>query len=315
MKAVTTTQYGGVDVLRLQEIKNPVIEKDEILIKIHAASVNPIDWRVRKGSYKFLTGRRPPTILGNDFAGIVVDIGNDISTYKIGEAVWGFVEAFDRGTYAEYVKVREQEISRMPNNLNFEEAASIPTVGLTAYQALMKLGNLQPDNFVLINGCSGGVGTAAIQIAKAAGAKVFGVASTKNLDYAKKLGTDFPIDYTKSDVLSFTNCYDIFFDVASNKTFFQARDTLKKNGIYILALPSIQSMIFSPLINLLSSKKFKTFDCKSNTDDLLALKELVENNMLLPVIENTYSLEQIRDAHTKSESGHVVGKLVIKITN
>ncbi len=313
MKAIITNKYGGVEVLKHQEVEKPVIKDDEILVQVHACSVNPIDWKVRRGDFKILTGRKPPRILGGDYAGIVAEVGRQVTKYKTGDAVWGFVEAFNRGTYAEFIKVKAEEIGPKPKNLSFEEAASIPLVGLTAYQALVYSGRLKKGDHIIVNGCSGGVGLAGVQIAKALECKVTGVCSTNNLQLARNLGADDVIDYTKQDVLKCAGCYDIFFDVVANKTFSQAKMTLKPEGIYVRLLPSFQSMILGPLINMFSAKKVKIMDCKSSTKDLAVLKEMVENGKLVPLIEKVYPLEQVHEAHTRSETGRVVGKLVLKV--
>jgi NADPH:quinone reductase-like Zn-dependent oxidoreductase len=313
MKAIVTEKYGGVEVLRRGEVDKPVIKADGILVQVHACSVNPIDWKVRRGDFKILTGIKPPKILGGDYAGIVADVGGRVTQYKPGDAVWGFVEAFNRGTYADFVKVKQEEIGPKPKNLSFEEAASLPTVGLTAYQALVYKGRLKKGDHILINGCSGGVGLAGVQIAKALGCKVTGVCSTKNLQVARNAGVDDVIDYTQQDVLKSAELYDIFFDVVANTSFSQAKLALKPGGIYVRTLPSFESIILAPWINAFSAKKAKILDCKASERDLATLKEMVENGKLVPLIEKVYPLEQVQAAHTRSETGHVVGKLVLKI--
>lgn len=312
MKAIITNTYGGVEVLQPQDVARPVINDDEILVRVHACSVNPIDWKVRRGDFKILTGRKPPRILGGDYAGIVVEVGRGVTTYKPGEAVWGFVETFKRGTYAEYVKVKAEEIGLKPQNLSFEEAASLPLVGLTAYQALVYAGRLKKSQHVLINGCSGGVGLAGVQIAKALGGKVTGVCSAKNLPLAQKMGADAVIDYTRQDILDGQEMYDIFFDVVANQSFAQAKKTLKPAGIYVRTLPSFEAMVLGPILNLFRAKKAKVINCKARAKDLAFLKEMAETGQLVPLIEQVYPLEQVQAAHTHSETGHVVGKLVLK---
>ena len=313
MKAIITKRYGGVEVLQPQDVSKPVINDDEILVQVHACSVNPIDWKVRKGDFKILTGLKPPRVLGGDYAGVVAEVGSQISQYRPGEAVWGFVETFKRGTYAEYVKVKAEEIGPMPENLNFAEAASLPLVGLTAYQALVYVGRLEQGHHVLINGCSGGVGLAGVQIAKALGRQVTGVCSRKNMPLARKMGADAVIDYTHQDVLEGEDFYDIFFDVVANKSFAQAKRTLKPAGIYVRTLPSFEAMVLGPLLNLFRAKKVKILDCKASAKDLAILKKMVETGQLAPCLEKVYPLSQVREAHTRSETGRVVGKLVLKV--
>ncbi|MEJ2365604.1 MAG: NAD(P)-dependent alcohol dehydrogenase [Deltaproteobacteria bacterium] len=272
MKAIITSKYGSVEVLQPQDVARPIIADDEILVQVHACSVNPIDWKVRRGDFKILTGRKPPRILGEDYAGIVAEVGSKITRYQPGDAVWGFVETFKRGTYAEFVKVKAEEIGPKPENLSFEETACLPLVGLTAYQALIQGGRLKKGDHILINGASGGVGLAGVQIAKARGCKVTGVCSTNNL-----------------------------------------QRTLKPGGIYVRTLPSFESLILGPLLNLIRAKKVRVLDCKASAKDLAILRDLVENGNLVPIIEKVYPLEQVRAAHTRSETGRVVGKLVLKV--
>lgn len=313
MKAIVTSEYGGVEVLKPQEVAKPVIKDDEILVQVHACSVNPIDWKVRRGDFKILTGLKPPRILGGDYAGVVAEVGRQVTAHKVGDAVWGFIEAFNRGTYAEFVKVKEAEIGPMPKNLSFAEAASIPLVGLTAYQGLVYVGRLKKGDHILINGCSGGVGLAGVQIAKALECQVTGVCSTKNLQLARKMGADEVIDYTKQDVLKSEEMYDIFFDVVANQSFSQAKITLKPGGIYVRTLPSFESMILGPLLNVFSAKKVKVMDCKARAKDLATLKEMVENGWLVPLVEKVYPFNQVQAAHARSETGRVVGKLVLQM--
>lgn len=313
MKAIVTITYGSVEVLEYQEVEKPVIKDDEILVQVHACSVNPVDWKIRRGDAKWLTGRTPPIILGGDYAGVVVEVGEQVKGYKTGDDVWGMVHAFKGGTYAEFVKVKKEEICLKPKNLSFEEASSIPLVGLTAYQSLVYNGRLKKGDHILVNGCSGGVGLAGLQIAKALGCKVTGICSTNNLQLAQKAGADYVIDYTKEDVLKSKVMYDIFFDAVAKKSFSQAKIILKEGGIYVTTLPSFQSLVFSPLINMVSTRKIKTIFVKPSTKDLAILKELVENGKLVPVVEKVYPLDRVREAHTRSETGRVVGKLVLKV--
>ena len=313
MKAIITNKYGTVEVLKYQDIEKPVIGDNEILIQVHACSVNPVDWKIRKGDLKLLTGRKPPRILGGDYAGTVAEVGSEVTNYKEGDAVWGMVNAFKGGTYAEYVKVKKEAIGLKPKNLNFEEASSIPLVGLTAYQSLIHKCLIKKDCHIMVNGCSGGVGLAGLQIAKALQCKVTGVCSTDNLQLAKKNGADEVIDYTKDDVLKRLGTYDIIFDAVASMSFPHAKVTLKPGGIYITTVPSFQTMVLGPLINMVSARKVKNVFIKPSSKDLAILKNMVENGALVPVLEKVYPLEQVHEAHTRSETGRVAGKLVLKV--
>jgi len=315
VKAIITNAYGSVEVLEIQEVEKPVIQDNEMLIRVHASSVNPVDWKIRKGDAKLLTGRKPPKILGADYSGIVVKVGKDVKNYKIGDAVFGMVHAFKGGTYAEFVKVKEEETCPKPENLSFEEAASLPVVSLTSYQSLVREGQLKRGHHVMVNGCSGGVGLSGVQIAKALGCKVTGVCSTKNIEVAKKMGADNIIDYTREDILKDKEAYDIFFDALANQSFFKAKKTLRPGGAYITTLPSFQSMILAPFINAVSSRKIKKIMVSPGTKsakDLIIIKEMAERGHLVPVLEKIYPIEEIRDAHAHSETGRVVGKIALK---
>lgn len=315
MRAIVTKKYGSVEVLEHREVERPVIRAEEILVQVVASSVNPVDWKIRRGDARLLTGRKPPRILGCDYAGIVAEVGERVTTYKRGDAVWGMVSALRGGTYAEFVAVKREEIGPKPSNLSFEEAASIPLVGLTAYQSLVYKGRLKQGDHVIINGCSGGVGLAGLQIAKALECRVTGVCSAKNLPLARKRGADEVIDYTKENVLRTAGSCDIFFDAVANQSFFRARTLLKPGGAYVTTVPSFQSMIMGPLINRVSARKVKYVLAKPNTHDLAILKAMVESGKVVPVVEKVYSLDQVREAHTRSETGRVVGKIVLKVVD
>lgn len=315
MRAIVTKKYGSVEVLEHREVERPVIRDEEILVQVIACSVNPVDWKIRRGDVRLLTGRKPPRILGCDYAGIVAEVGGQVTNYKSGDAVWGMVNALRGGTYAEFAAVKREEIGMKPNNLSFEEAASIPLVGLTAYQSLVYEGRVKKGDHIIINGCSGGVGVAGLQIAKALGCKVTGVCSAKNLQLARKRGADEVIDYTKGNMLRTAESCDIFFDAVANQSFFQARTVVKPGGAYVTTVPSFQSMVMGPLINRVGARKVKYVFAKPNTHDLAILKEMVESGKVAPVVEKVYSLDQIREAHTRSETGRVVGKIVLKVVD
>lgn len=313
MKAVVTDKYGTAEVLKYQEVEITVVKDNEILVQVHASSVNPVDWKIRKGDMKYATGRRPPKILGGDYAGIVVETGKNIKSYKKGDAVWGSVNSLKGGAYAEFVKARQNEIGLKPENLDFIEAASIPVVGLTAYQSLVYKGGIKKGDHIIINGCSGGVGLSGLQIAKAFDCRVTGVCSTKNIELVKKMGADNVIDYTKEDIVKNKVIYDIFFDTVGNIPFSQAKQALKPNGRYVTPVPGFKIMLSLPVANLAGSRKIKIVFAKLNSIDLNKLKELVVNKKLNPVIEKVFPLDQIRKAHILSETGRVAGKLVLKI--
>ncbi|MDM8527961.1 NAD(P)-dependent alcohol dehydrogenase [Anaerolineales bacterium HSG24] len=314
MKAIVTKQYGTADVLQLEEIEKPTIGSDELLIQVMNSSVNPIDWRVRSGEMKIMTGiMKPPQVLGTDFAGVVSEVGQSITRFKKGDQVYGAVNGMKGGAYAEYLKVKEIDAALKPDNISFEQAASLPLVSLTAYQAIVHIGQAKSGNHILINGCTGGVGSAGVQIAKALGCTVTGVCSTKNVEFAKSLGANHVIDYKKDNVLENKHSYDVIFDTVGNHSFSEFQKTLKAGGICVTSSPTMPAMILALILNPFRSEKSKVIMVSSNSQDLDAVGKMIQEEKLKPQIAEVFPLAQIKDAHALSEKGRVVGKIVIKI--
>ena len=314
MKAIITKNYGSVDVLSIENVDLPAIQEDEILIQVKAASINPLDWRIRTGEMKIMTGKTPPKILGSDYAGIVNKIGKNIKKYKIGDEVFGLIDIVKvkEGTYAEYVKVKENDLCIKPRNSSFEESASLPLVSLTSYQALVNVAKIKEGSNILINGCTGGVGSAAVQIAKAFGHKTTGVCSTNNIDFAKTLGVDSVIDYKKENVLSKKEKYDVIFDTVGNLKFSKSKKILKTRGVYITTAVTLSAMIFNPITNIFRSKKSKLVIVKPNSENLNEIKKMVEKENLKGIISKVFNFNDIQKAHILSQKGGVCGKLVLK---
>ncbi len=312
MKAVSIEKYGGPGVLQYKDHAIPQINNDELLIKVKASSVNPVDWKLRKGMLRFLPGQKLPKILGGDIAGIVEKIGNNVIEFKIGDEIYGLISAAKGGAYAEYAIAKSHQIAIKPKNISFQEAATIPLAGLTAYQSLKRLGKLKVEDKILINGCSGGVGHFAVQIAKAMGADVTGVCSTKNKNLARKLGTDKVIDYTNKNIFRENITYDIFFDAVANQSPWKVRKYLNRNGKYVTTLPSV-GVFIDMLLGSFCSKKSKIIAVKSVSEDLRFLSELIKSKKLITIIDKIYELKDIKAAHIYSETGRVVGKLAITI--
>ncbi|BAZ51981.1 alcohol dehydrogenase zinc-binding domain-containing protein [Nostoc sp. NIES-4103] len=314
MKAVVIRRYGPAEVLQYEEVEQPKIKPDQLLVKIHASSVNPIDWKTRKGMLGLLTGYQFPKILGFDVAGEVVEVGSGVTRFKVGDAVYGST-TFSGGAYAEFAAIPENLLAFKPNNLSYQEAATIPLAALTALQALRDLGNIQPGQAVLINGASGGVGIFAVQIAKAIGAEVTGVSSTKNLDLVKSLGADRVIDYKQQDFTKDTAQYDIIFDAVGLRSLLDTKKVLKPNGIYITTLPSPQVVVESVLTAFLPGQKAKFVFEKPNSQDLNHLKDLIEAGKIRTIIDRTYPLQELAAAHTYSETARAAGKIAIAIAS
>jgi NADPH:quinone reductase-like Zn-dependent oxidoreductase len=313
MQAVVTETYGSSETMQVKQTARPVAGLNQYLIRVRASSVNPIDWKLLNGSLKIITGRKPPRILGGDFAGEVVEAGSNVSTYKVGDEVFGLIPANKGGAYAQYIAVQDASMALKPKNISFEEAAAIPLAGLTAYQALVHEAGVARGGHVMVNGCSGGVGHLAVQIAKALECQVTGVCSARNRELAEQLGADRVVDYAKEDVLQGEGCYDVFFDSVGNQSFSSAKGTLKPAGTYVTTLPNASSMILGPMINLVSAKKSKKILVVPNAADLATLSDFVSRGLLKVVLEKTFAMEDIAEAHNYSQGGRVVGKLAITL--
>lgn len=313
MNAVVTRAYGTADVLAWQTIEKPRISAKQLLVRVHASSVNPVDWKVRQGDVRLFSGIRPPQVLGSDLAGEVVEIGAAVQGYAQGDRVYGMVPAFKGGAYAEYVAVLPEQIAPMPAPLSFAEAACLPLVALTVHQLLYVRAKMQPGQHILINGCCGGLGHIAVQMAKALGCEVTGVCSTGNLAVAKSLGADHVIDYRQQSVLAAQQRYDLFFDAVANQHFSAVRPTLKPSGVYVSPLPSAANMLLTPIANLFRRQHYRSLWVAPNGQALRTISQLVENGKLRPLIDRSYPLEQIAVAHRHSESGRVAGKIALTL--
>ncbi|MEQ8971999.1 MAG: NAD(P)-dependent alcohol dehydrogenase [Coleofasciculus sp. C1-SOL-03] len=314
MNAVINNGYGSVDVLQYTSIEKPTPKPNQLLVKVHGTSVNPIDWKIRKGLLKLFTGNKFPMILGFDISGDVVEVGSAVTRFHPGEPIYAYLDSFPGGAYAEYAVVSEQAACLKPNNMTPIQAAAVPLAALTALQGLRNQGKIQPGHQVLINGSSGGVGSFAVQIAKALAAQVTAVCSTKNVELVKSLGADRVIDYTIQDVTQDTAKYDIVFNTVAHQTFSRWQKMLKPRGVYVTTLPTVESVVQTLFTSIFPGKTAKLIRVKPSGKDLTFLKELIEANKIQSVIEETYPLSDVAQAHSISEQGHVVGKLVIRVT-
>ncbi|MBZ5505010.1 MAG: NAD(P)-dependent alcohol dehydrogenase [Acidobacteriia bacterium] len=316
MKAIVCTQYGPPDVLHFTEAAKPVPKDNEVLIKIRAASVNPVD-RIFRVPYilRILTGLRKPkdARVGRDMAGQVEAVGKNITRFKSGDEVFGVC----RGAFAEYRCAIEDKLALKPANISFEEAASIPVAALTALQGLRNKGQIQPGHKVLIDGASGGVGTFAVQIAKAFGAEVTAVCSMKKMDTARSIGADHVIDYAQQDFTKSGQLYDLILAANAYHSIFAYRHALSPRGIYVLAggggIQILQGMLLGPLLSLLGSKKMRFFIANINQKDLGLLKDLLEAGKVVPVIDRRYPLSRVAEALRYLEEKHAKGKIVITV--
>jgi NADPH:quinone reductase-like Zn-dependent oxidoreductase len=322
MKAVVRDRYGSPDVLTVEEVETPELEDDGVLVRVRAASVNRADWYELMGrpwvARPLMDGvRRPKSrLIGGDFAGTVEAVGKEVSDWRPRDDVFGV----GGGSYAEYVSAGAA-IARKPANLTFDEAAALPVAALTALQGLRDHGQLQPGQKVLVNGASGGVGTFAVQIAKALGGDVTAVCSTGNVEQARALGADDVIDYTREDFTRSGRRYDLLFDNAGSKSWAACRRILEPDATLVLVGAPKADPFFGPLrhiarkkvASLRGSQKLAFFIAKLKREDLDVLRELVETGSVRPVVERRYELSDVADALRYMGEGHAKGKIVITV--
>lgn len=317
MKAIAYYNYGSPDVLKCEEIEKPTLTDNEALIKVRAASVNALDWRMMRGKPLFIRlmmgGLRKPKITrpGVDLAGQVEAVGRNVTQFKPGDEVFGVCQ----GAFAEYVCAIEDKLALKPANISFEDAAALPVAALTALQGLRDKGRISPGQKVLVDGASGGVGTFAVQIAKSFGAEVTAVCSTRNVETARSIGADQVIDYTREDFTQSGQRYDLILAANAYHSIFDYRRALSQNGIYVLAgggwAQILQAWLLAPLLSLVGSRKMRFFMAKINQKDLVLLKDLLEAGKVVPVIDRRYPLSDVAGALRYLEEGHAQGKVVI----
>ena len=323
MKAIVYTKYGPPDVLQLKEVERPTPKENEVLVKIHAASLNAYDWHLLTADIFLVRlmggGLLKPknTLLGADIAGRVEVVGRNVKQFRPGDEVFGDIAAWGNGGFAEYVSVPENALAPKPANLSFEEAAAVPMAAVTALQGLRDQGQIQPRQKVLINGASGGVGTFALQIAKSFGAEVTAVCSTRNLDTARSLGADHVIDYTQEDFTQNGQQYDLILAVNGYHPISAYKRALTPQGIYVMAGGSttqiFQAMLLGPWMSKNGGKKMGNVSAKQNQKDLVFMKELLEAGKVVPVIDRRYPLSETAEAFRYLGEGHARGKVVISI--
>ena len=321
MKAIVQGRFGPPEVLELREIDQPEPGDDEVLVRVHAASVNPADWYAMTGTPYLARPqmglRRPRTRLGLDLAGVVEAVGGNVARLKPGDEVFGA----GAGTLAEYVAVAEDGLVLKPANVSFEQAAAVPVAGLTALQGLRDKGRIRPGQQVLVNGASGGVGTFAVHIARSFGAEVTGVCSTRNVALATSLGADRVIDYTREDFTQGDRRYDLLFDIAGSRPWAACRRVLHPRATLVLVGAPKGNRLLGPLdhigrirlASLRASQKVVFFISKRRNEDLVALQGLLETGTVTPVVERTYPLSETAHAFRYLGEGHAQGKLVVTV--
>lgn len=318
MKAAIINQFGDPYVFEIRDIERPEIKADQILIKVKSVSINPIDWKQRKGNHKLILGKPFPIVLGYDVCGEVQEVGTEITKFKKGDIVFGALDNKYGGALAEFAVGHENCFALKPQNISNEEAAAFPMVSLTSLQALRDTVHLKPEQTILINGASGGVGHVAIQIAEILGAKVIAVSSTQSKDFVEQFKPDLFIDYKTQDISKLDMKVDIFFDVAANYTFPKTKHLLNPGGVY-LNLEYINSLKKMPVnwLNQLFSKgkKAKSLLMKHNKSDLDLIAQWILEKKLKVSIDKTFPLEKISEAHEYAQQGHNKGKNIVVISN
>ena len=325
MKAIVCRTHGRPDVLRLEEMDKPFVSDDGLLVRVHASSINPVDFfPLSRVAYtaRLLSGglKSKAKVLGIDFAGTVESVGQGVTDFRPGDEVFGGAN----GAFAEYVSLPSKKaVVLKPANLTFEQAAAVPVAGVTALQALRDHGRVQKGQKVLINGASGGVGSFAVQIARALGAEVTAVCSPRNLDTARSIGADRVIDYTREDFTRDSERYDLMIDIAGNRSWSECRRILNRNAIFVAAGASantvwggnrtLRHLIGIRLASIRGPQKLALFIAKLNKENMIALQELLQTGKIRPVIDRQYELNQVPDAFTYMGEGHAQGKIVITI--
>lgn len=332
MKAWVLEKYGDKRGLQLKELAEPTLNEDEVLVKVKAASVNVLDTKIAKGEFKAILPYRVPVTLGHDVAGVVVKVGTKVHNFKSGDEVYSRADDFHIGTFAEYIAIKEASLAIKPPNLTMEEAASIPLVGLTSWQALIEKGQLKKGQKVFIQAGSGGVGTIAIQLAKHIGAFVATTTSASNFDLVKKLGADLVIDYKKDDLETILKDYDVVLNSQDNVTLMKSLNILKPGGI-LISISGPPDPLFGEqikatwlvkgIMKLVSSKvrkeairkkvNYSFLFMKANGMQLREITALIESGIIKPVIDQVFNFDQTNNALEYIEMGRAKGKVIIKL--
>jgi len=312
MKAIVLEKYGGPEVLTISDQKKPNIGKDQVLVKVETAAINPLDCKLRQGQFKLLTAKKFPVVLGCDFAGTIIEKGKNVQHLKEGDAVFGSLSPMKGpGAYAQYLAINAQDLAKKPAAISYEQAASIPIAGLTALQALRSKGQIKKGMQVLVNGASGGVGHFAVQLAKHFGAEVTGVCSERNQEWVRDLGADRLIDYKKEDFVKDPNSkYDIIFDTIGVRSFGESKAVMKNNSTFVTTIVNTKRFVRRFLTSY-SGRKLATIITKINVAEMEELAQLLAEDQLNIRLDKTYAFDQVVEAHRYSETGRVRGKIVL----
>ncbi len=318
MQAVVIERYGTAEVMQLAETAKPTPGARELLVEVYCSSINPVDWKIRKGDLKLLIPGKFPRILGIDLAGVVSQIGKAVTKFKVGDEVFGMADPLANryGSYAQFALCAEQKLALKPAHLSFVDAAAIPVAGLTAYKAFYEHADLRAGQRVLINGASGGVGSFAVQLAKASEAYVVATCSESNNDFVRSFGADQLLDYHHLDFAHISGIFDCIFDASAKLQFSKIKHLLAKNGSYVTTVPSADTILGLFSTVLFPGKKVYLVNAGGGPNisgELSDLAARTASGKLRSVVTKTVSLQQLAAAHSQAEGGHNLGKTVILV--
>ncbi|MBN3944695.1 MAG: NAD(P)-dependent alcohol dehydrogenase [Nostoc sp.] len=313
MRAAVIRRFGGPEALKVELIPIPQPKLGEVLVRIRAASINPLDYKIRSGQLQLLTGKNFPRILGCDFAGEVVDTNSTETEFGVGTRVFGMLNGFKGGGYAEYASVPVEWLAHTPTVLTDQEAAAIPVAARTAWKALRNLLHKVQPQSVLINGASGGVGTFAVQLARIIGVHVTAVSSRDAFNLVEQLGAERLLDYKETDFIKSSDRYNLIFDVAGNRNFCKCAPILNPKGLYITTAPSFQGVLAFVFAQPFTGKKALILDLRPDGTDLTNIARMVTENNLRPIVGKIFPLSEVAAAHTYGETKHPRGKIILQI--
>jgi NADPH:quinone reductase-like Zn-dependent oxidoreductase len=312
MKAVRLHSYGGSDVLVYEDVPKPIPTEDEVLVRVHAAGVNPLDWKVREGYLKEVLHSKLPLILGWDVSGVVEEVGSGVTNFNTGDALYALPNIARNGAYAEYITIHAAEVAAKPTSLDHVRAASVPLAALTAWQSLFDAAGLSTGQSVLIHAAAGGVGIYAVQLAKTKGAHVIGTASASNQDFVRKLGADEVVDYKATRFENAVRDVDVVLDLIGGETQERSWKVLKKGGVLVTTIPTSPP---SSETTAAHGVRGIMFSVQPNTAQLTEIAGLIDAGQVKPIVETILPLVEARQAHELSQSGHTRGKIVLQVTD
>ncbi|CAN5556009.1 NADP-dependent oxidoreductase [soil metagenome] len=318
MKALTIREYGGVDKFQLQELNMPQPAADEVLIEVHCAAINPLDWKIRRGDLRVILSRNFPKTIGSDVAGIVNAVGGAVSKFKVGDRVFGLCDNFHSpsGSYAQFCLAPAKWLTLLPESVSFADAASLPVAALTAYKGLFEHGGVEAGQWAFINGAAGGVGSFAVQLAKERGVLVTAACGPNNIDFVRSLGADEVLNYKEKSISDTNHKYQVFLDASAKSSFFKVKNHLTNKGVYVTTVPSASLFLALPITLPFSGQKAEVVLATSGnetTTELDHLARLVAESKLVPYISKTVSLEEVAEAHREAEGEHTRGKVVVQV--